>query len=126
MGGITPFTIGGIGMAIAIGLGNGAVFKLVPEYFPATVGGVTGLVGAAGGLGGFFPPLVLGLLKKSTGSFMLGFVFLGIAAAVCLLVVRPKLFALCLDPPEAGSQPHACSRQRCCPYARGCAAATAA
>jgi nitrate reductase gamma subunit len=126
MGGMTPFTIGGIGMAIAIGLGNGAVFKLVPEYFPATVGGVTGLVGAAGGLGGFFPPLVLGVLKKSTGSFMLGFVFLGIAAAVCLLVVRPKLFALCLDPPEPGSPPRACSRQRCCPHARGCAAATAA
>jgi len=125
IGGMVPFTIGGIGMAMAIGLGNGAVFKLVPEYFPATVGSVTGLVGAAGGLGGFFPPLVLGALKKSTGSFTLGFVFLGIFAAVCLLVVRPKLFALCLVPPGPGNPPRTCSRQRYCPHARGCAAATA-
>jgi len=50
------FTIGALGMAAAIGLGNGAVFKLVPEYFPQSVGAVTGMVGAAGGLGGFFPP----------------------------------------------------------------------
>ena len=51
---MSTFTIGALGMAAAIGLGNGAVFKLVPEYFPKAVGGVTGLVGAAGGLGGFF------------------------------------------------------------------------
>jgi NNP family nitrate/nitrite transporter-like MFS transporter len=60
-------------MAAAIGLGNGAVFKLVPEYFPTLLAALPGSVGAAGGLGGFFPPLVLGLLKKSTGSFTLGF-----------------------------------------------------
>ena len=126
IGGMAPFTIGGICMAAAIGLGNGAVFKLVPEYFPATVGSVTGLVGAAGGLGGFFPPLVLGVLKKSTGSFTLGFVFLGIFAALCLLVVRPKLFALCLVPPEPGSPPRLCLQQRYCPYARSCPNAKAA
>ncbi len=126
IGGIVPFTIGAIGMAMAIGLGNGAVFKLVPEYFPTTVGSVTGLVGAAGGLGGFFPPLVLGVLKKSTGSFTLGFVFLGIFAALCLLVVRPKLFALCLVPPEAGSPRRTCGRERYCPHASSCASATAA
>ncbi|HLW51243.1 MAG TPA: respiratory nitrate reductase subunit gamma [Candidatus Angelobacter sp.] len=126
IGGMALFTIGGIGMATAIGLGNGAVFKLVPEYFPATVGSITGLVGAAGGLGGFFPPLVLGVLKKSTGSFTLGFVFLGLFAAACLLVVRPKLFALCLVPPEPGSPPRTCWRQRYCPHARSCPAAKAA
>jgi hypothetical protein len=101
-------------MAIAIGLGNGAAFKLVPEYFAATVGSVTGLVGAAGGLGVFSPPLALCVLKKSTGSFTLGFVFLGIFAAVCLLALRPKLFAVCLVPPESGSPQRTCSRQPYC------------
>ncbi len=81
------FTIGALGMAAAIGLGNGAVFKLVPEYFPDSVGSVTGLVGAAGGLGGFFPPLVLGYVKQTTGSFTSGFVLLGIFALCCFAVV---------------------------------------
>ncbi|HEU5402962.1 MAG TPA: MFS transporter [Terriglobales bacterium] len=81
---MTTFTIGALGMAAAIGLGNGAVFKLVPEYFPTSVGSVTGLVGAAGGLGGFFPPLVLGFIKQETGSFMWGFVFLGVFALISL------------------------------------------
>lgn len=80
------FTVGALGMAVAIGLGNGAVFKLVPEYFPDSVGSVTGLVGAAGGLGGFFPPLLLGAVRQATGSFMLGFVLLGVFALFCLLV----------------------------------------
>ncbi|HMV50746.1 MAG TPA: MFS transporter, partial [Blastocatellia bacterium] len=71
----------------AIGLGNGAVFKLVPEYFPQSVGAVTGLVGAAGGLGGFFPPLVLGAIRQATGTFTFGFVLLGIFALICLAVV---------------------------------------
>ncbi|HWR15333.1 MAG TPA: MFS transporter [Terriglobales bacterium] len=81
------FTIGALGMAAAIGLGNGAVFKLVPEYFPNAVGSVTGLVGAAGGLGGFFPPLVLGLVKEQTGNFTFGFVLLALFSLVCLGVV---------------------------------------
>jgi NNP family nitrate/nitrite transporter-like MFS transporter len=84
---MSTFTIGALGMAAAIGLGNGAVFKLVPEYFPKSVGGVTGLVGAAGGLGGFFPPLMLGIIKQQTGAFTLGFVLLGGFALVCLLVL---------------------------------------
>jgi MFS transporter, NNP family, nitrate/nitrite transporter len=82
------FTIGALGMAAAIGLGNGAVFKLVPEYFPKAVGSVTGLVGAAGGLGGFFPPLALGLLRQATGSFTWGFVLLSVFSLGCLVVCR--------------------------------------
>jgi len=81
------FTTGALGMAMAIGLGNGAVFKLVPQYFPGSVGSVTGLVGAAGGLGGFFPPLLLGLVRKETGSFSMGFVLLALFAIVCLVVL---------------------------------------
>jgi len=90
---IVTFTIGALGMAAAIGLGNGAVFKLVPQYFPTTVGSVTGLVGAAGGLGGFFPPLLLGFVRKQTGSFSIGFMLLAVFAVICLLVLwqeRPR------------------------------------
>ncbi|EIA21077.1 nitrate/nitrite transporter [Listeria fleischmannii] len=82
--------------ALAVGLGNGVVFKMVPMVSKGNTGAVTGFVGAAGGLGGFFPPLVLGAVKESTGSFALGFVFLGIFACICLIVVwmvyiRPKM-----------------------------------
>jgi NNP family nitrate/nitrite transporter-like MFS transporter len=84
---MATFTIGALGMAAAIGLGNGAVFKLVPEYFPTSVASVTGLVGAAGGLGGFFPPLVLGAVKQLTGSYTLGFVFLSAFAISCLAIL---------------------------------------
>lgn len=85
---MSTFTVGALGMAAVIGLGNGAVFKLVPEYFPRAVGSVTGLVGAAGGLGGFFPPLVLGVLRQQTGSFTGGFILLALFALGCLLVAR--------------------------------------
>src|SRR5829696_2940077 len=66
------FTVGALGAAAALGLGNGAVFKLVPEHFPKETGTVTGLVGAFGGLGGFFPPLVLGVIRDATGNYALG------------------------------------------------------
>lgn len=93
------FTIGALGMAAVIGLGNGAVFKLVPEYFPKAVGSVTGLVGAAGGLGGFFPPLLLGFVKQQTGAFTWGFILLGVFALICLGVLlssgrREQKFAI--------------------------------
>ncbi len=84
---MSTFTVGALGMAAAIGLGNGAVFELVPEYFPKSVGGVTGLVGAAGGLGGFFPPLMLGVIRQQTGSFTLGFILLSGFALFCLVVL---------------------------------------
>ncbi len=87
---IVTFTIGALTMAAVIGLGNGAVFKLVPEYFPSAVGSVTGLVGAAGGLGGFFPPLVLGVIKQATGGYTLGFILLGVFAAACFLVALSR------------------------------------
>jgi NNP family nitrate/nitrite transporter-like MFS transporter len=77
---ITPFTIR------ALGLGNGAVFKLVPQYFPKETETVTGLVGAFGGLGGFFPPLELGLVKDATGSYTVGFILLSVFALACLAI----------------------------------------
>lgn len=83
---IVVFTIGALGCAAALGLGNGAVFKLVPQYFPKETGTVTGLVGAFGGLGGFFPPLELGFVKDATGSYTIGFVLLSVFALLCLAV----------------------------------------
>jgi NNP family nitrate/nitrite transporter-like MFS transporter len=73
--------------ALGLGLGNGAVFKLVAQYFPKNTGLVTGIAGCAGGLGGFFPPLLLGFVKDATGSYALGFVLLALFAFLCLAVV---------------------------------------
>jgi NNP family nitrate/nitrite transporter-like MFS transporter len=83
---IVLFTIGALGCAAALGLGNGAVFKLVPQHFPKETGTVTGLVGAFGGLGGFFPPIELGLVKDATGSYTIGFALLSLFAVGCLAV----------------------------------------
>ena len=60
-----------IGMGV-LGMGNGAVFQLVPQRFPERMGLVTGIVGAAGGLGGFFLPSMLGAAKDATGSYATG------------------------------------------------------
>jgi NNP family nitrate/nitrite transporter-like MFS transporter len=98
---MSTFTIGALGMAAAIGLGNGAVFKLVPEYLPQSVGSVTGLVGAAGGLGGFFPPLVVGGVRQATGAFTWGFILLSLFAALCLIVVLKKSDSAIREPIRA-------------------------
>jgi NNP family nitrate/nitrite transporter-like MFS transporter len=71
-----------------LGMGNGAVFQLVPQRFAGRMGLVTGIVGAAGGLGGFFLPSMLGAAKDATGSYGLGIQVLVIAflaGAVMLL-----------------------------------------
>lgn len=79
---MAPFTVGALGCALLLGVGNGAVFKLVPQYFPVETGTVTGLVGALGGLGGFFPPILLGFFRDHTGKVWPGFVLLAVVAAV--------------------------------------------
>jgi NNP family nitrate/nitrite transporter-like MFS transporter len=84
---IVPLTIACLTLAVAFGLGTGAVFKLVAQWFPTQVGAVTGVVGAAGGLGGFFPPLVMAIVKEATGSYTLGFVALAAVAVASLGVL---------------------------------------
>jgi NNP family nitrate/nitrite transporter-like MFS transporter len=84
--GIVSITVAFLGMAAALGLGNGAVFKLVAETFPRETGTVTGLVGAAGGLGGFFPPILMGLVRDATGAYAIGFMLLSELALGCLIV----------------------------------------
>ena len=75
-------------MAAAMGLGMGAVFAWVgPSTPPERVGAVSGVVAAAGGLGGYFPPLVMGATyDATTNSYHLGLWFLVIVGAIALVV----------------------------------------
>lgn len=84
---MVPLTIACLSLAVAFGLGTGAVFKLVAAWFPGEVGAVTGVVGAAGGLGGFFPPLVMAVVKEATGRYTLGFILLAAVGGVALGVL---------------------------------------
>ena len=86
-----PFTVGALACAVFMGLGNGAVFKLVPERFPRETGTVTGLVGALGGLGGFFPPLLLGVFRDTVGVLWPGFALLS-ATALALRFANGRVF----------------------------------
>jgi NNP family nitrate/nitrite transporter-like MFS transporter len=73
---------------VCLGLGNGAVFQLVPQCFRRQIGIATGVVGAVGGLGGFMLPTMLGQFKQRSGSYSAGFVVLGLVALVALVLVR--------------------------------------
>ncbi|EIJ78627.1 nitrate transporter [Bacillus methanolicus PB1] len=75
-----------IGM-MCLGMGNGAVFQLVPQRFQKEIGMVTGIVGAAGGIGGFFLPNILGTLKQLTGTYASGFLILSFIALLALGVL---------------------------------------
>jgi MFS transporter, NNP family, nitrate/nitrite transporter len=74
-----------IGM-LCLGMGNGAVFQLVPQRFQEEIGVITGIVGAAGGVGGFFVPNILGSLKQMTGTYATGFYILA-GVGLCALFV---------------------------------------
>jgi NNP family nitrate/nitrite transporter-like MFS transporter len=83
----TALMFAGMGM---LGMGNGSVFQLVPQRFPKEIGVMTGIVGAAGGLGGFFLPNILGSLRQLTNTFSGGFLIfalVGFGCAVALLQV---------------------------------------
>jgi NNP family nitrate/nitrite transporter-like MFS transporter len=71
--------------AMALGMGNGSVFQLVPLRFRHEIGVMTGLVGAAGGVGGFFLAKALGWSKGMTGGFAAGFWLFAALAVVGLL-----------------------------------------
>jgi len=78
---------------LALGTGNGSVFQLVPQRFLAEIGVMTGLVGMAGGVGGFYLASSLGIAKQFTGSFASGFlIFAGLAvmALLGLLLVKAR------------------------------------
>jgi len=74
-----------------LGTGNGSVFQLVPQRFGKEIGVATGMVGAAGGLGGFFLPTILGSLKGLQGSYAAGLLlFALVAAGAALALSRVK------------------------------------
>jgi NNP family nitrate/nitrite transporter-like MFS transporter len=81
-----------VGMGL-LGMGNGSVFQLVPQRFPREIGVITGIVGAAGGVGGFFLPTLLGGLKGLTGTYGSGFGVFALTAVACvalMLVLRVR------------------------------------
>jgi NNP family nitrate/nitrite transporter-like MFS transporter len=70
---------------LALGMGNGAVFQLVPQRFRAEIGVMTGLVGMTGGIGGFFLASSLGYSKQITGSYQSGLLVFAALALVALV-----------------------------------------
>ncbi|MFE6633140.1 MFS transporter [Streptomyces tendae] len=90
---LTPVgTAAFLSLAAALGAGSGAVFALVALLAPANrLGSVTGVVGAVGGLGGFVPPLVMGSLYGTYGSYALGLLLLGAVAAAALTYTATRL-----------------------------------
>lgn len=88
-------TIAFLGMALMLGAASGGVFALVGKVAPADkVGTVTGLVGAAGGLGGFIPPLIMGWVYGAQGSYSIGLMLLSDVALAAAVYTAVKMSGL--------------------------------
>ncbi|KAF6628708.1 NarK/NasA family nitrate transporter [Paenibacillus sp. EKM208P] len=85
--GITLYTVGCLAIAVSAGVGNGVIFKLVPFYFNKQAGIVNGIVSMMGGLGGFFPPILLSTIHAATGQYSIGFMLLSQVALASLILV---------------------------------------
>jgi NNP family nitrate/nitrite transporter-like MFS transporter len=72
---------------LCFGLGNGATFQLVPQRWKGKTGLMSGIVGAAGGIGGFYLPVIMGMAKESTGSYQMGFATFGVISALAFALV---------------------------------------
>ncbi len=73
-----------VGMG-ALGMGNGAIFQLVPQRFRREIGVMTGLVGMTGGIGGFYLASSLGYSKQLTGNYQSGFLLFAALGVVALI-----------------------------------------
>jgi NNP family nitrate/nitrite transporter-like MFS transporter len=84
-----PVAVGLLFLTMAmLGMGNGSVFQLVPQRFRNEIGVATGVVGAAGGLGGFVLPYALGRIKDLTGSYGTGLFLFGLTGLACLILLQ--------------------------------------
>ncbi|MCM3397739.1 MFS transporter [Oceanobacillus profundus] len=81
------YTVGALAVGVTVGIGNGTVFKLVPLYFSKQAGIVNGIVSAMGGLGGFFPPLLLTAVANITGHHAIAFMLMSEFAFVSFVIV---------------------------------------
>jgi len=72
---------------LCFGLGNGATFQLVPQRWNGKTGLMSGIIGAAGGIGGFYLPVIMGMAKESTGSYQMGFATFGGLSAIAFALV---------------------------------------
>lgn len=84
---ILLFTIGCLLISMCAGLGNGLIFKLVPTYFGKEAGSANGIVSMMGGLGGFFPPLVIAFITSLTGTSHFSFILLAIFGVIALITM---------------------------------------
>lgn len=84
---IALFTIGCLLISFCAGIGNGLIFKLVPTYFQNVAGSANGVVSMMGGLGGFFPPLVITYTSSLTGSSHLAFILLAIFGVIAFITM---------------------------------------
>ncbi|WP_379148363.1 MFS transporter [Paenibacillus sp. sgz500992] len=81
------YTAGCLAIAVSAGIGNGVIFKLMPLYFNKQAGIANGIVSMMGGLGGFFPPIMLSLIYSVTGQYSIGFMLLSQVALASLVLV---------------------------------------
>lgn len=109
LGEITGVTVAVVMMVVAVGamgVGNGVILQLASEWFPKQIGLASGIVGAAGGIGGFLLPLWLGTLKEVTGSYRTGLWMFAVAAGIAwgTVLVAQRRARRMINPMEAASR----------------------
>lgn len=94
-------------LGLAFGMAAGATMKLISQYFDAELGRAAGVVGAAGGLGGFIPPLLLATMAGSETGYTLPFLGLSVTAGICLVIavrLEPRPVTTARRRPEMESE----------------------
>lgn len=84
-------TVAYLSLAFVLGCGNGAVFALIGRLSkPSSMGSITGIVGACGGLGGFLPPLILGITYQQTHSYSIALLMLSLSALLAFFYINHR------------------------------------